>query len=226
MELDDLKALWKETDRRLQAMEPALRVSLSLNLRQAKAGALDRMRSKLRWVRLVLWYEISFAALVLLLLGSVSVRALGHPQVRAPGGGASSRRDRHPRRRGASVGGARSDRSRRSGGGNAAATRRARGRARPVQPLAAAVDAAAVGGAGGVVVPHALVGFDVYCAFGAAWVAGNFVFGVAVLAAAAWAGRRVGGAQLAVPSRARRRPHRAPGRRRIRAAGRRRGFRV
>ena len=41
-----------------------------------------------------------------------------------------------------------------------------------------------------VVVPHGLVGLDVYRAFGLPWVLGNFGFGVAVLALAAWASRR------------------------------------
>jgi len=41
-----------------------------------------------------------------------------------------------------------------------------------------------------VVVPHGLVGFDVYRAFGWGWMAGNFGLGLAVLAAGAWVSRR------------------------------------
>ena len=149
MELDDLKALWKETDRRLQAMEPALRVSLSLNLRQAKAGALDRMRSKLRWVRLVLWYEVAFAALVLLLLGSYLFEHWDTLRFALPAAalhlGAIATLGVAVRQLMAlgqiDHAGA--------GGRHAAAARRARRRPRPVQPLAAALDAAAVGAAGG-----------------------------------------------------------------------------
>jgi hypothetical protein len=33
-----------------------------------------------------------------------------------------------------------------------------------------------------VVVPHGLIGLDVYRAFGPAWVAGNFAVGIACLA--------------------------------------------
>jgi hypothetical protein len=73
MELDEMKTLWKETERRLEAMEPALR----LNQRLAKTGTLDRMRSKLRSVRLVLWYEVAFGVLAALLLGSYLFDHLG-----------------------------------------------------------------------------------------------------------------------------------------------------
>ncbi|HVF59417.1 MAG TPA: hypothetical protein VNJ70_06350 [Thermoanaerobaculia bacterium] len=73
MELDELKTLWKETDRRLEAMEPALR----LNLRLTEAGTLDRTRSKLRFVRLVLWYEVAFGVLAALLVGSYLFDHLG-----------------------------------------------------------------------------------------------------------------------------------------------------
>ena len=107
------------------------------------------MRSKLRWVRLVLWYEVAFAALVLPAGRLVSVRQLGHPPVRAAGGGASPGRDRHAGCRGAPVAGAGPDRPRRRRGRHAATAGGARRGARPVQPLAAALDAAAVGAARG-----------------------------------------------------------------------------
>ncbi|HVF59416.1 MAG TPA: hypothetical protein VNJ70_06345 [Thermoanaerobaculia bacterium] len=42
-----------------------------------------------------------------------------------------------------------------------------------------------------VVVPHGLIGLDVYRAFGLPWVASNFVFGLAVLGGAAWVSRRL-----------------------------------
>jgi len=41
-----------------------------------------------------------------------------------------------------------------------------------------------------VVVPHGLVGLDVYRAFGLPWVVGNLVFGLAILGAAGWVSRR------------------------------------
>ena len=41
-----------------------------------------------------------------------------------------------------------------------------------------------------VVVPHGLVGLDVYRSFGLPWVTGNLVFGLAILGAAAWMSRR------------------------------------
>ena len=41
-----------------------------------------------------------------------------------------------------------------------------------------------------VVVPHGLVGLDVYRSFGLPWVVANLVFGLAILGAAAWVSRR------------------------------------
>jgi hypothetical protein len=49
-----------------------------------------------------------------------------------------------------------------------------------------------------VIGPHGLVGIDVYRAFGIAWVGGNFLVGLAVLAAGLWASRsaRLGSSRL------------------------------
>ena len=189
MELDELKTLWKETDRRLQAMEPALRVSLSLNLRQAKAGALDRMRSKLRWVRLVLWYEVAFAALVLVLVGSYLFDHWDTVRFALPAAalhlGAIATLGVAVRQLLAlgqiDHAGAVVDMQRRLAELGVVRARFNRWLLLSTPLLWALLV---------VVVPHGLVGLDVYRAFGAAWVAGNFVFGVAVLAAAAWFGRR------------------------------------
>ena len=63
---DDLKLLWKETDSRLASMEPVLR----LNARLAQAGIRDRTRSRLGFVYVVLWYEVGFAVLAVVIIGA------------------------------------------------------------------------------------------------------------------------------------------------------------
>jgi len=188
MELDEMKNLWQQTERRLEAMEPPLR----LNLRVARAGMLDRVRSKIRWAHLVLWYEVAFGALVALLTGSYLADHLGAIRFAAPAAvlhlgailtlGFAARQ---------LVALGRLD----YGGpvleiqGRLAKLRVVRARANRGLLLSAPLLWALLI----VIVPHGLIGLDVYRAFGLPWIAGNLVFGVAVLAAAGWASRRFPG---------------------------------
>lgn len=189
MELDEMKALWQETAqetaRRLDGIESGLQLDRVRRQRAGEAATRDRSRSKLRFVRLVLGYEIACGVLVALLAGSYLYDNLGTLRFALPGAllhfaallnlGAAlgqlvmlGRIDFaapvvESQRRLAEVG-----------------LLRARAN-RWLLLSAPLLWALAV-----VVVPHGLAGFDVYRAFGLAWVAANFVFGVAVLAGAAW----------------------------------------
>ena len=185
MELDDLKTPWREMDRRLDSMESTLR----LNRLLAKAGTLEQMHSKLRFVRLVLWYEVGFGVLATLLVGSYLFDHLGAIRFALPAAAlhiaailtlASAVRQL--------VALGRIDPS----GPVVRIQRRltelrvARARSnRSLLLLAPMIWALLL-----VVVPHGLLGLDVYRVFGLPWVAGNLAFGVAVLGAAAWASRR------------------------------------
>lgn len=185
MDLDELKALWKDTDRRLGTMEPALR----LNLRLAQAGTLDRTRSALRGVRLALWYEVGAGAVVALLAGSYLAGHIGTLRFALPAAalqlaailtlGAAARQlvalqqidYTGPvltiQRRLADLG-----------------VRRAWSNRWLVlsSPLLWALLV--------VVVPHGLFGIDAYRALGWRWLGANLAFGLVVLGGAAWAGRR------------------------------------
>ena len=81
VEFDELSTLWKEADRRLAALE----LPRASSLRTAREGMLDRMRSKLRFVHLVLWYEAGFGVLAALLAGSYLFDNLGDDPLRAAG---------------------------------------------------------------------------------------------------------------------------------------------
>ena len=190
MELDEMKALWQETAqetaRRLDGIESGLQMDRERRQLDGAAGIRERSRSKLRFVRLVLGYEIACGALVVLLAGSYLYENLGTLRFALPAAmlhlaallnlgvalGQLVMLGRidfaapvvESQRRLAEVG-----------------LLRARSN-RWLLLSSPLLWALAV-----VVVPHGLAGFDVYRAFGLAWVAGNFVFGVAVLAAAAWA---------------------------------------
>jgi hypothetical protein len=185
MELDELKNLWQQTERRLEAMAPALR----LHQRLARAGALDRVRSKIRLNHLVLWYEVAFGGAVALLVGSYLVDHLGEIRFAAPAAVlhlgailtigfaawqlvALGQID---------YGGPVLEIQRRL-----AELRVVRARGNRWLLLSAPLLWALLI----VVVPHGLIGLDVYRAFGSAWVGANLLFGLAVLAAAAWASRR------------------------------------
>ena len=193
MELDELKSLWQQTDRKLQALEPALR----LQERLARRGMRDRARSKQRLTHLVLWYEVAFGAIAALLAGSYLTAHLTEFRFAVPaallhlgailtlglavwqlvelgqidyGGPVVG-----IQRRLAQIG-----------------VVRARGN-RWLLLSSPLLWAALV-----VVVPHGLIGLDVYRAFPIAWVGGNFLVGLAVLAAGLWASRsaRFGSSRL------------------------------
>jgi hypothetical protein len=185
MDLDELKSLWQQTERRLEAMEPALR----LQQRLARAGALDRVRSKIRFAHLVLWYEVACGGVAALFTGSYLADHLGEIRFAAPAAllhlgailiigfaawqlAALGKID---------YGGPVLDIQRKL-----AELRVVRARGNRWLLLSAPLLWALLI----VVVPHGLIGLDVYRAFGIAWVGGNLIFGLAVLAAAAWASRR------------------------------------
>ncbi len=191
MPVDDLQSLWQQMDRRFEAIAPPLRVVERL----AREGALDRLRGKLRFARGVLGYELVCGVLAALLAGSTLGDAFATPRFALPAAAllglailaiafpiwqltALARLD---------LAGPVLETQRRL-----AELRRARARAnRGVLFASPLLWALLV-----VVVPHALVGLDVYRAFGIAWVAGNFAFGVAVLGGALWASRRFPGSRL------------------------------
>jgi hypothetical protein len=185
MELDDLKTLWKEADQRLGAMESALRLSRRL----ASADSLDRMRSKLRFVHLALWYEIAFGVLACLMVGSYLFDHLGEIRFALPAAGLHL---------GAIL-----------VLGSAIRQLVALGQidyAGPVVQIQRRLTELRVLRARTnrwvllsspllwalliIVVPHGLIGLDVYRAFGWPWVGGNLAFGIAILAAIAWLYRR------------------------------------
>ena len=181
MDLDEMKTLWKETDRRLAAMEGPLRASLE----RARGGVFDRTRSRLRWVQAVWCYEVAFGLLAALLAGSYLYDHLGTARFAVPAAAlhlgailtlgvavwqlVALRQVDYAlpvvdiQRRLAELG-------------------LVRARANRWLLLSAPLAWALLV----VVVPHGLIGLDVYAAFGLPWVAGNFGFGLAVLAAAAW----------------------------------------
>lgn len=188
MDLDELKTLWKETDRRIAEMEPALR----LNLRLAQAATRETARTQLRTVRLVLWYEVIFGIAALLLVGSYLFDHIAEPRFALPAAAlhlcaivtlgvaawqlvALGQIDYA----GPVV----------AIQGRLARLRVARARFNRWLLLSSPLLWALLV----VVVPHGLVGLDVTRAFGLPWVAGNFLFGTAVLGVAAWTARRFPG---------------------------------
>ena len=175
MELDEMRSLWQSVDGRLQAMEAA--------------GRRDKAGSKLGFVRFVLWYEIAFGVVAVLLAGSyladhvtqlrfalpaallhlAALATLGiavWQQVQLSPTGYSEPVVEMQRR--------------------LAALRLWRARANRWLLLSSPLLWALLV----IVVPHALIGLDVYDAFGLPWVLGNLGFGFAVLAVAAWVSRR------------------------------------
>ncbi len=184
MELDELQSLWQQTDRRLAAMAPTLR----LQERLARAGALDRARSKNRFTHVVLWYEVVFGAVAALLAGSYLAGHFDEPRFAAPAAllhlGAILTL-------GLAVwqlvelgqidyGGPVLEIQRKLAKLQVA---RARGN-RWLLFSAPLLWALLV-----VVVPHGLAGLDVYRSFGIGWVGGNLLVGLAVLAGGLWASR-------------------------------------
>jgi len=66
MELDELKNLWQQTDRKFQELGPALRLQDAW----LEPGMLDRAHSKQRFTHLVLWYEVALGIVAALLAGA------------------------------------------------------------------------------------------------------------------------------------------------------------
>jgi hypothetical protein len=170
---------------RLGTMDAVLR----LNQRLAKAETLDRTRSKLRFVRLVLWYEIAFGVLACLLIGSYLFDHLGAIRFALPAAvlhlgailalGAAVRQLvalGHLDYAGPVVQIQR----------RLAELHALRARSNRWLLLSSPMIWALLI----IVVPHGLIGLDAYRAFGLPWVAGNLAFGIAVLCGVAWICRR------------------------------------
>lgn len=193
MELDELKNLWQQTDRRLQGMAPSLR----LQERLARAGMLERVRSRQRLTHLVLWYEVAFGAVAALLAGSYLTAHFHELRFAIPAVllhlgavltlGLAVWQLVELRR--IDYGGAVVGIQRRLSNLSVV---RARGN-RWLLLASPLLWAALV-----VVVPHGLIGLDVYRTFPIAWVGGNFLVGLAVLAAGLWASQstRFAGSRL------------------------------
>jgi hypothetical protein len=185
MDLDEMKDLWQGTQRKLESMEPALR----LNAWQAKVGALDRVRSKMRWAHWVLAYEIAIGAVAALLTGSYLADHVSTFRFAAPAVllhlaaiatiGFAVRQLVTLRR--LDYGGPVLEIQTRL-----AELGLVRARANRWILFAAPL----LWGALVIVVPHAWIGLDMYRAFGPAWTVGNLAFGAFVLALAFWVSRR------------------------------------
>jgi hypothetical protein len=82
VDLDSLKALWKETDRRVESIESIVR----LQQRTAWASTRESTRSKLSSVRLVLWYEVAAGAAAAMIAGSYLADNIRSIQFAVPAG--------------------------------------------------------------------------------------------------------------------------------------------
>ena len=185
MELDDLKSAWKDIGQRLEGMDGALRMSL----RAAKSGTLERTRTKLQLVRLVLWYEIAAGVVAALLIGSYLADHLGTMRFAVPAAllhlGAILTIAVAARQL---AGLAAVD-----FGGPVVAIQRRLGELRLLRARAnrwLILSAPLLWALLVIVVPHALIGLDVYSAFGLPWIGCNLAHGVAVVAAAVALTRR------------------------------------
>lgn len=191
MDLDDLKMQWQNLDQRLDDMEGLLRAGVA----GARAGHLDRTRSQLRKAGLVLWYELASGLVAVLLVGSYLADHLADLRFTLPAvalhlmaigilGSAAYQLVRL-----AAVDFAQPILETQRG---LAELRVFRARVHRAILFASPLLWALLV----VVVPHALVGLDVYGAFGPAWVGGNFVFGALFLATCLWLARRYPDAAL------------------------------
>jgi len=181
---DDLRTEWQKLDQRLDTMEDLLRVGVA----SARSVRLDRTRSQLRKAGLVLWYELAMGLLAVLLVGSYLGDLPTNPRFLLPAvllhlmaigvlGSAAYQLVRV-----ATVDFARPIVETQR---DLASLRVVRARVhRGILFAAPLLWALLV-----VVVPHALVGLDVYRAFGAAWVGGNLAVGVVFLAMCLWLAR-------------------------------------
>ena len=82
MDLDSVKALWKETDRRVESIESMMR----LQQQTARVRTRENTESKLSSVRLVLWYEVATGALATMIAGSYLADNIRSIQFAAPAG--------------------------------------------------------------------------------------------------------------------------------------------
>jgi hypothetical protein len=183
---DDLKLLWKETDRRLASMEPVLR----LNARLAQAGIRDRTRSRLGLVYVVLWYEVAFAVLAVVIIGAYLADNFAAPRFGIPAAALQAGAVLNLVLAARQLIGLHNI----DFAGPVLAIQRALAEVRVVRARSnrwLLLSAPLLWALLVVVVPHGLVGLDAYRAFGFPWVAGNFAFGLVVIAAAAWAVRRL-----------------------------------
>jgi hypothetical protein len=182
---DDLRTLWQQLDRRLDAMAPALRTVERL----ARERAVRRARSRFVVPWLAFGWELALGVAGVVLAGSYLARVWSEPRFAVPAlilhvaailAIVVAARQIHglatldlaapvveAQRRLAELGLLR------------ARSNRAILFASPLVWAALAV-----------AVPHAVVGLDVVAAFGPGWVLGNFGVGVAVLALGFWAARR------------------------------------
>ena len=189
MDLDDLKAVWKETDRRMESIESMLR----LQQRAARVDLQAKTRSKLWPVRLVLWYEIAAAVLATLLAGSYLADNIRSIRFAAPAGllqlaaivtlGIAVHQ---------LAGLGQIDYT-----GPVVAMQRRLARLRMVRARAnrwLLLCAPLLWALLVIVVPHGLFGVDVYRLFGLSWVFANVAFGFGVLGAAALVSRWFPGA--------------------------------
>ena len=183
---DDLKLLWMETDRRLASMEPVL----LLNARLAHAGIRDRTRSRLGFVYFVLWYEVGFAALAVVIIGAYLADNFAVLRFAIPAAALQAAAVLNLALAAGQLVGLRAI----DFAGPVLAIQRRLAEVRVVRARSnrwLLLSAPLLWALAVVVVPHGLVGLDAYRVFGFPWVAGNLAVGLAVMAAAAWAGRRL-----------------------------------
>ena len=175
-----------ETDRRLASMEPVLR----LNARLAQAGIRDRTRSRLGFVHLVLWYEVGFAALAVVIIGAYLADNFAALRFAIPAAALQAAAVLNLALAVRQLIGLHAI----DFAGPVLAIQRALAEVRVVRARSnrwLLLSAPLLWALAVVVVPHGLVGLDAYRVFGFPWVAGNLAVGLAVMAAAAWAGRRL-----------------------------------
>jgi hypothetical protein len=183
---DDLKLLWMETDRRLASMEPVLR----LNARLAQAGIRHRTRSRLGFVYFVLWYEVGFAALAVAIIGAYLADNFAALRFAIPAAALQAAAVLNLALAARQLVGLHAI----DFAGPVLAIQRALAEVRVVRARSnrwLLLSAPLLWALAVVVVPHGLVGLDAYRVFGFPWVAGNLAVGLAVMATAAWAGRRL-----------------------------------
>jgi hypothetical protein len=180
VDLDNLKALWKETDRRLESIESIVR----LQQRAAEVSTRETTRSKLSSVRLVLWYEVAAGAVAAMIAGSYLADNIRSIQFAAPAGllqlaaivtlGFAAYQ---------LVALAQVDYT-----GSVVSIQRQLAQLRVVRARSnrwLLLSAPLIWALLIIVVPHGLLGVDVYRSFGLPWVLANVAFGFGVIGAGA-----------------------------------------